>query len=109
MWSVVGYDALQPRHPSRMRTRRASPSRFWSDQEKSGAYGTGSWTDMWVLQGNLQLLCGNHQEISELRNLGHSTAPRGRSPLINWLIFPHFCSVSVWILCSCEATVRRRL
>jgi len=45
MWSVVGCDALQPRHPSRMRPRRASPSRFWADEEKSGAFGTGSWTD----------------------------------------------------------------
>src|SRR6266480_4614536 len=45
MWSVVGCDALQPRHPSRMRPRLAPPSRFWADQEKSGAFGTGSWTD----------------------------------------------------------------
>jgi hypothetical protein len=45
MWSVVSCDALQPRHPSRMRARRAAPSRFWADQEKSGAFGTGSWTN----------------------------------------------------------------
>ena len=41
MWSVVGCDALQPRHPSRMRRRRAPPIRFLADQEKSGACGTG--------------------------------------------------------------------
>ena len=28
-----------------MRPRRAPPSRFLADQEKIGAYGTGSWTD----------------------------------------------------------------
>jgi len=42
---AVSCDPLQPRHPSRMRSRRAPPSRFWADQEKSGAFGTGSWTD----------------------------------------------------------------
>ena len=37
-----------------MRPRRASASRFLADQEKSVAFGTGSWTDTitpsWVLQ-----------------------------------------------------------
>jgi len=42
---AVSCDALQSRHPSRMRPRRAPPSRFLADQEKIGAYGTGSWTD----------------------------------------------------------------
>jgi hypothetical protein len=40
-----GCDVLQPRHLSRMRPRRAPLSRFLADQEKSGAYGTGSWMD----------------------------------------------------------------
>ena len=44
-------DALQPRHPSRMRPRRASASRFLADQEKSVAFGTGSWTDTPPLKG----------------------------------------------------------
>jgi hypothetical protein len=36
-------DAFQPRHSSRMRPRRAPASRFLADQEKSVAFGTGSW------------------------------------------------------------------
>jgi hypothetical protein len=40
-------------------------------QEKSGAFGTGSWTHTitprWAPQSNLRLLYGNHQEISDLR------------------------------------------
>jgi hypothetical protein len=43
---------------------------LWPNQEKSGAYGTGSWTGhatpKRVLQSNLRLLYGNHQEISDL-------------------------------------------
>ena len=38
-------DALQTRRPSRMRPRRAPASRFLAGHVKSGAFGTGSWTD----------------------------------------------------------------
>jgi Resolvase, N terminal domain len=38
-------NAFHPRHPSRLRPRRDPPSRFLADEEKSGAYGTGSWKD----------------------------------------------------------------
>src|SRR2546430_527019 len=38
-------------------------------------------TPCWVLQSNLRLLYGNHQEISDLRNLRRFRAPEQRSPL----------------------------
>jgi hypothetical protein len=38
-------------------------------------------TPEWVLQSNLRLLYGNHQEISDLRNSLRYRAPGKRSPL----------------------------
>jgi len=43
----------------------------------------------------------------ETRVLEPLENPFGPKVLLNRPIFPHFCSV--WILCSCEATVKRRL
>jgi len=86
-WGKVGVveRPCDPEHPSWMRSRRAPPNQFLADQEESGAFGTGSWTDTitpeWVLKSNLRLLYGNHQEISELRNFRRCGAPEQRSRL----------------------------
>jgi hypothetical protein len=60
----------------------AAPSaayRFLDDQEKSGAFGTGSWTGDVTpglgAAGNYRLLHGNHQEISGKFPALHSAAP----------------------------------
>jgi hypothetical protein len=54
------------------------------ERPEERCYGTGSWTGHvtpeWVLQSNLRLLYGNHQEISDLRNLLRYRAPEERPP-----------------------------
>src|SRR6266566_5181568 len=81
MWSAVACDAIQPRHPSRMPPLRAPPisvlgrpraERCLRHRELDGHV-----TPCWVLQSNLRLLYGNHQEISDLRKISDATERRG--------------------------------